>query len=120
MAFSGDRIPDLLDLAIWTDQKSTAHDALENLAHESLGAPHSVFLNHFVLGVAEQRKIQFLFVPEIYQRFLRIGADAQDGHVLLVETSFCVAKLGRFGGSTGGVGFRIEKHHHTFSLVVLQ
>ena len=120
MASSRDRIPDLLDLAIRADQKRAAHDALENLAHEFLGAPHSVFLNHFVLGIAEQRKIQFLFVPEIYQRFLRIGADAQDGHVLLVETSFCVAKLGRFGGSTGGVGFRIEKHHHAFSLVILQ
>jgi hypothetical protein len=38
-----------------------------------------------------------------------IGAQAEDGDTQLVEVFFCVAKLGRFDGSTGGVGFGIKK-----------
>jgi hypothetical protein len=38
-----------------------------------------------------------------------IGAEAEDGDVKLVEVFFCVTKLGRFDGSTGGVGFGVEE-----------
>jgi hypothetical protein len=42
-------------------------------------------------------------------RFDGIGAQAEDGHTLLVEVFLCVTKLGRFNGSTGSVGFGIEE-----------
>jgi hypothetical protein len=42
-------------------------------------------------------------------RFDGIGAHAEDGDAELVEIFFCVAKLGRFDGSTGGVGFGVEE-----------
>jgi hypothetical protein len=38
-----------------------------------------------------------------------IGAHAEDGDAELVEVFFCVAKLGRFDRSTGGVGFGVEE-----------
>jgi hypothetical protein len=38
-----------------------------------------------------------------------IGAHAEDGYAEIVEIFFCVSKLGRFDGSTGSVGFRVEK-----------
>jgi hypothetical protein len=77
-------------------------------------------LNHFVRGIADQREIEFLLVAETGQRSLRIGAGTQDDRVFLVETSFCVTKLGRFGGSAGSVGFGKEKEHHAFAFEVLQ
>jgi hypothetical protein len=73
-----------------------------------------------VRGITEQRKIEFLLVTEICQHGLRIGAGAQNDGVFLVETSFCVAKLGRFGGSTGGVGFGIKKEDYAFAFEVPQ
>ena len=38
-----------------------------------------------------------------------VGAHPEDGDAVLVEIFFCVAKLGRFDGSTGGVGFGVEE-----------
>jgi hypothetical protein len=38
-----------------------------------------------------------------------IGAHAEDGYAEIVEIFFCVAKLGRFDGSTGSVGFGVEE-----------
>ena len=38
-----------------------------------------------------------------------VGAEAEDSDAKLIEIFFCVAKLGRFNGSTGSVGFGIEE-----------
>jgi hypothetical protein len=38
-----------------------------------------------------------------------VGAHAEDGDAEIVEFLFCVAKLGRFDGSTGGAGFGVEE-----------
>jgi hypothetical protein len=38
-----------------------------------------------------------------------VAAHAEDGHAELIEIFFCVAKLGRFDPSTGGVGFGVEE-----------
>jgi hypothetical protein len=38
-----------------------------------------------------------------------IGAHAEDGYPEIVEIFFCVAKLGRFDGSTGSIGFGVEE-----------
>jgi hypothetical protein len=44
-----------------------------------------------------------------------IGAEAEDGDVELIEILFCVAKLGRFDGSTGGVGFGVEEEEEALA-----
>ncbi len=109
MTFHAHLIPDFLDFAIRSNQKSAAHDSLENPAHELLRAPHAIFFDHLVRGITQQRKIEFLLLLEVGQSLFRVRARAQNNHVLLVEVFLCVAKLGRFGRSTWCVGFREEK-----------
>jgi hypothetical protein len=120
VAFCGDRVPDFFDFAVGADQKCAAYDALENPAHEFFWTPDTVGLNHFVRGIAKQGKIKFLLFAEIGERFLRIGAGAEDDRVFLVETSLCVTELGRFGGSTGSTGFGKEEQNHALAFEVLQ
>jgi hypothetical protein len=110
--------PNFLDLAVRTNQESASNDAFEGTAHELFHPPSAIGLEHFVGGIAEQREIQFLFGFEILQRFHRVGAGAKNGDPELVELPFCVAKLGRFGGSTGGVGLRKEKDQDTLAFEI--
>jgi hypothetical protein len=49
-----------------------------------------------------------------------IGAHAKDGDTEIVEVLFCVTKLGRFDGSTGGAGFRIEEEEDLLAGEVLE
>jgi hypothetical protein len=49
-----------------------------------------------------------------------VGAHAQDGDAELVEFFFCVAKLGRFDGSTGSVGFGVEEEEDALAGEVLK
>jgi hypothetical protein len=44
-----------------------------------------------------------------------VAAHAEDDGVELVELLFCVAKLGRFYRSTGGVGFGVEEEDDAFA-----
>ena len=108
-------VPDLLDLAVGGDQEGAPHYSLKGAAHEFLHAPDAVGFEHFVIGVAEQREIKLLFRPEFGEVFFRVAASAQDQHADFVEVLFCVAKLGRFGCSTGCIGLREEKEDDTSS-----
>jgi len=75
----------------------------------------AVGFNHLEVGIAEQRKIQFLFFLEAGLRFHGIATGSQDHDVELVELLLCVAKLGRFDGSTSGVGLGKEKQQHALA-----
>src|SRR5882724_1559850 len=120
MALYPHSVPDLLDSAVGADQKSAAHDSFENPAHELLRAPHAVCFDHFVGWVAKQRKIKLLLFLEVRKSFFRVGAHAQDRHILFIKALLCVAKLGRFCRSTRCVGLRKEKKYHALSLEILQ
>jgi hypothetical protein len=111
-------VPNFLELAIRTDQESAANNAVENSSHEFLFAPSTEGFNHLVRWIAEQREIQFLFGFEALQRFHGISAGTKNRDAELVELPFCVTKLGRFGGSTGGVGLGEEKNQNTLALEV--
>ena len=111
MAFGFGGVPDVFDFAIGADQKGAADGAGKDAAHEFLGAPHTVIFDHFVGGVTEEIEVEFLFGFEFCLRRLAIGAGAQDYGVQLVEFFLCVAKLGRFRGSTGSVGLGIEEKY---------
>lgn len=71
--------------------------------------PGAEFLDGFVGGIAEQGEIEIVLGLEGGLGFDGIGAHAENGHAELVETFFCVAKLGRFDRSTRGVGFGVEE-----------
>ena len=109
MAFGFDEGPDFLDFAVLADEEGAADDAHGRLAHELLFLPGTEFLDGFVVGIAEQREIEILLFLEGGLGLYGIGAHAKDGDAELVEFWFCVTKLGRFYGSTGGVGFGEEK-----------
>jgi hypothetical protein len=99
----------VFDFAGFADEEGAADDAHEGAAHELFFLPGAELLDGLVGGVAEQREIEILFFFEGGLGFHGIGAHAEDGDAVLVEIFFCVAKLGRFDGSTGGVGLGIEE-----------
>jgi len=109
VAFGFDEGPEGFDFAGFADEEGTADDAHEGAAHELFFLPGAEFLNGFVGGIAEQREIEFVFFLERCERLHGIRAHAEDGHAELIEFTFCVTKLGRFDGSTGGVGFGVEE-----------
>jgi len=110
----------VLDLPISADQEAAAHNPLKRPAHEFLRAPCAVGFQHFVRGVAEQRKIQFLLGLEALQQLHRIGAGTQDDRAALVELRFCVTKLGRLNRSTRSVGLRKEENQDTLPVEVAE
>ena len=120
MAFGFDVVPGVLDLAVRADEVGDARDALEGTAHELLEAPGAVGLQHFVGGIAEQQKVELLLGFEARERFGRIGAGTKDDDSLFLEFRTCVAKLGRFDGSTGSVGFWKEEEEDALALKILQ
>jgi hypothetical protein len=120
VTFGFGRVPDVFDFAVGADQKRAADGARENAAHEFLGTPDAVGFDHFAGWIANQRKIQLLFGLEFGERGFGIGAGAENYRVQLVEFFLCVTKLGRFGGSTGSVGFGEEKQNDAFAREVLQ
>ena len=120
MAFGFDEGPDFFDLAGFADEEGTADDAHVGAAHELFFLPGAELLDGFVGWIAEERKIQVVLGFERSLGFDGVGAHAEDGHALLFELLLCVAKLGRFDGSTGGVGFGVEKEEDAVALEVFQ
>ena len=120
MAFGPDGVPDLFDFAVGADQKTAADNSLEQAAHEFFPAPRAVRFDHLVRGVAEQREIEFPLVAEILQGLHRVGAGSENGNTELVKLLFCVAKLGRFDRSTGGIRLWKKEEQHAAALEILK
>jgi hypothetical protein len=118
VAFGFDGGPEGFDFAGFADEKRTADDAHEFAAHELLLLPRAVGGDGFVIGIAEQGKVEPVLGLKQGLGFDGIGAHAEDGDSELVELLFCVAKLGRFDDSTGGVGFGEEKKKHAMALEI--
>jgi hypothetical protein len=120
MAFGSDGRPESFDFSGFADEERTADDAHEFAAHELFLLPRAEFFDGFVIGIAEQREIEFEFGLEQGLRFDGISAHAEDGHIELIELLLCVTKLGRFDGSTRSVGFGIEKEQDTTAFEIFQ
>jgi len=105
VAFGRDALPDLFDFAVLSDEEGTTNDAHEGPAHELLFLPGTKLFDRLVIRVAQQREIDVFLLLEQRLGLDGIRAHAEDGHAQLVETPLCVAKLGRFDGSTGSAGF---------------
>ena len=120
MAFGFDGGPDGLDFAGVANEERTADDAHEFASHELLLLPGTVGGDGFVIGIAEQGKIELVLGFEQGLRFHRIGAHAEDGHIELIELLSCVAKLGRLDDSTGCVGFGEEEKENAATFEILQ
>jgi len=120
VAFGSDERPDFLDFAGFADEEGAADDAHMGAAHEMLFLPDAELLDGFMGGVAEKREIEILLGLEGGLGFDGIGAHAEDGDAEIVEFLFCVTKLGRFDGSTGGVGFGVEEEEDALAGEVLE
>jgi len=120
MSFCRDRVPNFLNVSRRANQKCASYDSLERPAHEFFQAPRAVRVDHFVVGIAQKRKIEPLLRLEALQSLHRIGACANYRRAGLCEFFLGVTKLGRFGCSTGSIGFRKEKQHQMLALKVFQ
>jgi hypothetical protein len=120
VAFGFDEGPDFFDFAGLADEEGTAGDAHESTAHELFFLPGAELFDRFVVWIAEQGKVEFFIFLERGLGFDGIGTHAEDCNVELVEFFLCVTKLGRFDGSTGGVGFGIEKEEDALALEINQ
>ncbi len=115
MALGFDEGPDFFDFAGLADEEGAADDAHEGAAHELFFLPGAEFCDGRVSGIGEQRKIKLVLCFEGGLGFDGIGAHAEDSHTVLVELVLCVAKLGRFDGSTGGAGFGVEEEENAIA-----
>jgi hypothetical protein len=120
VAFGFDEGPDFFDFAGLADEERAADNAHEGAAHELFFLPGVKFFDGLVGRIAEQGKVEFFIFLERGLGFDGIGAHAEDCNVELVEFFLCVTKLGRFDGSTGGVGFGIEKEEDALTLEIIQ
>ena len=120
MAFGFDERPDFFDFSGFADEERAADDAHVSAAHELFFLPGAEFFDGFVIGIAEERKIELLLLLERGLGFDGIGAHSEDRHTVFVEVLLCVTKLGRFDGSTGGVGFGVEEEEDAAALEVFQ
>jgi hypothetical protein len=120
VAFGFDGGPDGFDFAGLADEERAADDAHEFASHELLLLPRTVGFDGFVVGIAQQRKIEFVLGLEQRLGFDRISAHAKDGHFALIKLLFCVAKLGRLDGSTGSVGLGEEEEQDLLALVIFE
>jgi len=120
VAFGFDEGPDIFDFAGLADEEGAADDAHEGTAHELFFLPGAELCDGLVSRVAEQRKIDLVLGFEGGLGFDGIRAHAEDGHAEFVEFLLCVAKLGRFDGSTGGVGLGVEEEEDALALEIRQ
>ena len=120
MAFGFDEWPDFFDFAGFADEEGATDDAHESAAHELFFLPSTEFRDDFVSGIREQGKIEIVLGFERGLGFDGIGAQADDGYVVLIKIFFCVTKLGRFDGSTGSVGFGVEEEEDAVALEISQ
>jgi hypothetical protein len=111
VAFGFDVVPDVFELAVGADEIRAADDAERRTAKEFFHAARAESFDRF----AEEIEVELLFGFEGGLGLDGVAAHAEDDHAQLVELLLCVAKLGRFGRSTGSVGFRIEKQKDAFA-----
>jgi len=120
VAFGFDKGPDFFDFAGFADEEGAADDAHEGAAHELFFLPGAEFCDGLMGGIGEEGKIDLVLGLEGGLGFDGIGAHAEDSHTMLVEVFLCVTKLGRFDGSTGGVGFGVEEEENAMALEISQ
>jgi len=118
--FGADERPNDFDSAGLSDEEGAADDAHEFAAHEGLFLPGAESGDGFVIGIAEQWKIETVLLLEGGQGFDGVGAQAEDGNFAPVKLLFCVTKLGRLNGSTGSIGLGIKKEQDTLAFEVLE
>ena len=118
MAFRFYFLPHPFDSPVRTDQERAANYTHVGAAHELFELPGAERFDGFVVGVTQERKIQFLFCLKICQRFHGIGADAEDGDPLRFEFWLVIAEFAGFGRAARCAGFRIKIDQDSLALEI--
>ena len=115
-----DGVPHSFDFAVRVDEKAAANNSQKRLSQKFLHPPRAVGFDCFQVWIAEEIEVELVLRFEAGLGFDGVTAQADDDRVELVEMFLRVAKLGRFDGSTGGVGFGKEKEDDAMTAEVGQ
>jgi hypothetical protein len=120
VAVGFDFVEDVLDFPVRRDHEGHAGNAFEYPPVHALVFDHTERVTDFLVGIGEQRKGQVI----LFLKFLlfggRVGGDAENNRSRLLDLAVCVAEPARFFGSTGSIGFGIEKQHHRLAAKIFQ
>jgi len=106
---------DLRDAALFVDQ---VRDAASVLIFRRFG--RAVRQTDLVVGIAQQREVELLFLGEFPVRFDAVETGAEDLGVLRGVVGGEVSEPETFGGSTGCVGLREEPQHDFLATIVAE
>ena len=93
-------VPHVADFPVVADPIGHTHNAEKRFTQKTFHAARPVGFDHLEVSVRKQRKIQIVLFAEFAQQLLAICATSEDYGIQPVEFPLCVAKLGRFVGST--------------------
>lgn len=109
MALRSDFGEDPGDLPFFIDHKSGALYPHHLLTVHIFFFDYSVGLGDFLVRIGEQGIRQLVLLLELLLLGRRVSRYAEDNGPSLLNCFKCVAEPARLYGSTGGIGFGIEK-----------
>jgi hypothetical protein len=118
VAFHGNAVPDLPNVAVFANPERHSHDSEIRFPKKSLHAPRAVRFNRCKLRIRKQGKIQFVPLFEFRLRRYAIRAAADNDRVQRFEFLFCVPKLGRFVSSARRQRLREKIKDHVLAAIV--
>lgn len=120
MAFWFDFWKDVLDFAIWTDDKCGAGDAHHFPAVHILFLYNAELLGDLLIGIGQEGKRQLELVLKFLLGSGSIGGDAKQHDAGFLNLFVCIAKSTGFDGTSGCVGARIKIEDDSFAAQRLQ
>ena len=112
--------PDLLDFALWINQKADAVDAFVFLAHKFLWTPCAIGFNDFFVLIRDQCKGQAVFRHKLVVFCRGIAAHPEQHDVGFSKLSVFITERAGFLRSAGRVVFRIKKQNHGLPAKILE
>lgn len=105
--------------AFFIDKKSGAMDAIKNLSHELLFAPHIVLFDDCFGFVGEETEGQFIFFDEFLVFLFTVGTHTENFNSFLLQHREIVAQAAGLRCTSWGIIFRIKIQHEPFTLIIL-
>jgi len=108
--------PDLLDFALWINQKADAVDAFVFLAHKFLWTPCTIGFNDFFALIRNQCKGQAVFSHKLVMFCRGIAAHPEQHGVGFSKLSVFITERAGFLRSARRVVLGVKEQHHVFAL----
>ena len=111
-------VENLFDASFGVDYERRAQDAHVFASVHRLLGPHAVSLADRMVGVRQQREVQFVFVAEIPVRLFAVGAYADDAESHPGQFGLAVAQAFGLQRAARGVVLGIEIEYRALSAEV--